>query len=908
MINFKYVKFLICILFGWCGLLQGQNVLNIPISGTFSNVTIIEFLEVLENKHGVVILYEPNKIPFFKRSFKFAEKPLNQAVKEFLTGTTLDLVKYQDHLLLSNKDYITAEIIESIIKKWEDGTFQKPITSEAQIINLTLGDSLQSQKGTIVLSGKITDKYSGEPIIGAIIKDEITGGGTTSDVDGSFQIENQAGRHQYLVSFLGYQEIVLNLDWYQSATLDLQMEVFALNLDEVIVEATANQDKVEETQMGVELISTKYIRQIPSLLGEADVLKSIERLPGVSTVSEATAGFNVRGGNIDQNLILLDDGLLFNASHALGYFSIFNPDAVRSVALYKGSIPSQFGGRLSSVLKVDLKDGNKKKWVGNGSVSLASARIVMDGPVTEKTSLMAGLRRSYSNWLLQLFKNPDIKNSRFEFGDAVLKLSHQPSEKHYLSISGYYSDDHFRYASEFGFEWNTQLLNLKWRYNLSNISSLTTSASVGKYQSSQFIPEGDNASNLVNGISYQKINATLTHQPNSQLINFGVEATIYDMSPEERSPLNEFSDISPETIGKGQGMEIAMFVNDDIKLSPSFSVSAGIRFANYLALGPATIYEYDPDRSKSVSSIINTESVDKNQTIASYPVIEPRISANLKLTTHQSIKVSYNRINQFIHLLSNTVSPTPVDIWQLSDQHLKPQSTHSFSIGYFENLNEKWTYSVEAFYKSIANLPQFKDHAQLLLNDYLETEYISSKGKARGLEFSIEKKQGKWQGGLAYSYSKSEAKTNGIFRDEIINENRWSPAYFDQPHQFNIQLQFQPDPIQRVFIGFTYRSGRPITVPISNYFIQNVSVTHFSARNQFRIPTYQRLDFGYTIDRSETKLKGFKNSFTLSFINLLGRQNPYTIYFRRDNENIQRAYKLSVLGTVFPSLNWNFTF
>ncbi len=885
-----------------------QGLLNTRVSGTYHNITIVEFFEILENRYNIIIYYDPGKVPFFAKSFVFDEVPLFEAVQLFLKGSNLDLIKYREHLLIANKDYITAKFIEDLIGKWEDGTFKKPITSEAMMLEFYFGDSLNPPPGKIIFSGSIRDKYSQDPVIGAVVKDQNSDFGTTTDETGSFEIEFLPGQHHYLVSYLGYQDMELDLQCYESAAVQLEMEVFALNLSEVLVEATAQQDKVAETQIGIEMISTKEIRELPSLLGEADVLKSIERLPGVNTVSEASAGFNVRGGNIDQNLILLDDGILFNASHALGFFSIINPDAIRSVSLYKGNIPAQYGGRLSSVLRVDLREGNAVKWRGSGAVSLASSRLVLDGPVSAKTSVLLGARSSYSNWLLKLFRNPDINNSRFNFNDFVIKISHQLSNQHLLSASGYLSNDYFRYAKEFGYEWSSKLFNIRWRYLINSNLSLATSFSAGTYDSGQFIPEGDNAFNLMNGISYEKINSNLSFQNKKHFLNLGIEAIWLKMDPERLTPFESSSDIQPDIIPKDQGLELAIYINDEIQISPNFSVSGGLRFVNYSALGPSDLNFYDPDQPLSPGSVIETRSVQKNKEIISYPAIEPRISANFQIATAKSIKFSYNRINQFIHLLSNSTNPTPVDIWQLSNLYFKPETGQNYSVGYFQRINEKWNYSLEGFYKKIDRFPQFKDLATLLQNEQLETELILGLGRAYGLEFGTEFTTAKWRGTLAYTYGRSEAKTNGQFREEIINQNRWYPANFDQPHQLNFQIQYTMDPIQKVFIGFTFKSGRPITVPIANYAVQGVIVTHFSERNEFRIPSFQRVDFGYTIDRSEVKLKGIRSTFTLSFINLLGRSNPYTIYFRHDSENIQRAYQLSILGTVIPSLNWNFTF
>ncbi len=885
-----------------------QTVLNTPITGTFDNLTVIEFLEILENRMDIRIYYDPGKIPFYRHSYVFEKEPLYQAMDKFLRGSTLDLIKYQDHLLIAEKSHITAEIIEELLSKWEDGTFEKPLISDAEVMPVIFGDSLQPDLGTVTLKGKIVDKYTGDPIIGAVLKDQESDNGTTTDENGVYELMAAPGRYLIDVSYLGYQNIELHIGWYTSGSLNLDMEVFALNLSEVVVEASATQDKVSETQIGIEMISTREIRELPSLLGEADVLKSIERLPGVNTVSEASAGFNVRGGNIDQNLILLDDAILFNASHALGFFSIFNPDAVRNVTLHKGNIPARYGGRLSSVLNVDLKDGKMTQWHGGGAISLASARFTAEGPVSDKTSLVLGARSSYSNWLLSLFKNPNIRNSRFYFNDFVAKVSHRLSEKNFLSLTGYSSNDNFRFSDEFGYEWATRLASLKWRYLINSEVSISSNFSVGKYQSVQFIPTGDLASDLQNGIGYQKLSSNLSYQTESHFINLGLEGISYQMDPEVITPRNSSSDIASEEVRKNKALELALYANDELKLSNFISISYGLRLGHFISLGPSELRSYDPEKPKSEASVLTSKTIGNNKKESSYTTLEPRISANIKLGADKSVKLSYNRVNQFLHLISNTVNPTPVDVWQLTNSYFKPEIGNNYSLGFFQNINESWNYSVEGFYKSIDQFPQFKDFAELQLNDFIETQLILGNARSYGVEFGLERKTGNLTGTIAYTYSRSEVQTTGTFQEEIINSNDWYPVHFDQPHQLNFQLQWNIDPIQKLYVGFTYKSGRPITVPIASYPVQDVLITHYSDRNQFRVPYFQRIDFGYTIDRSQAKLKGLKSTFALSLINLLGRSNPYTIYFRRDNLNIQRSYKLSILGTLFPSLNWNFHF
>ncbi len=907
MISGKHVIYLLLFLF-FAPELKSQNILNIPVSGYYPDMSLFEFLEILETRYGATFRYDPRKLPYYQQTHTFDSIPLHEALTEFLDGSNLDMIKYQDVIVLANKLFVTRNYLEDLIRKWDDGTFTKPVSEEPISIYLYFGDSTVAKAETVSFTGKILDKYSSEPIVGAIIQNLETGLGTSTDETGYFELEDSPGLHHYSISYLGYQPIDLTLDWYASSTQNIEMQVRTLNLSEVVVEATSVQDKVGDATIGFEAISMREVRELPSFLGEADIFRSIEQLPGVTTASEVSGGFNVRGGNVDQNLILLDDGILYNASHALGFFSVFNTDAVRNVSLYKGSIPAQYGGRLSSVLQVELKDGNDQKWHGSGGISPVSARLVVDGPIGENTTLLAGIRSSYSNWILRLAKDLRVRNSRSYFGDAVARLTHKLSDLHTLSASYYLSEDVFQFGSEFGYSWSSQLLNLKWRYLINNSLSLSTSFGLGYYDSNQFIPEGEGAFDLENGIRYYKGRSNLSFQNENHFVNAGIDAIFQEMDPEHFGPRNNHSQIRETEIEKDRGIEMSLYANDEWKIHPQVSIAGGLRFSTYVALGPGELRIYEEDQPRSPATVIENRTIGKNESMASYFALEPRVSVNWQFAAHQSLKLSYNHLRQYIHLMSNTASPSPVDVWQLSNAYIKPQRANNYSAGYFIQVNEEWDFSVEGFYKGMVDLLQFKDLATLISNPTIETELLSGPGRAYGAEFSATRNLGRWTGRFAYTYSRSQARTEGEHPEEIINSNDWYYANFDQPHQINFSIKHQVNPTQSFQFAFTYRSGRPVTIPSSNYELQGILITHYSDRNLYRIPAYHRLDFAYTLDRREAQIKGFRSSFTLSLYNLYFRENAFSVYFRRDSDGVQQAYQLSVLGRLFPSLTWNFTF
>ena len=890
--------------------IRAQSVLNIPVSGSFQNITLFEFVQILENRYNVRFYYVPDKLPVYTQSLELEHVPLFEALESFLKGSLLKVVKYKDiGIVLITENNFRADYIEGIITKWDQGIYTKPVKSEPQYLDLLFGDSTGIPDGkTFVLTGTLRDKYTNEPIVGAIIQDQASGFGLTSDEQGSFSYSLPVGKNSLLIQYLGYQTVQLQVEIYKDGSIDLDLQVWTMNLEEIVVEGAAALREVDDTRIGVEAMSIKEIKELPSFLGEADILKSLELLPGVNSVGEASTGFNVRGGNLDQNLVLVDEAILFNTSHALGLFSILNPDVVRNFSLFKGSIPAQYGGRLSSVLNIELKEGNSPRWQGSGGLGLASSRIMVEGPLSHRTGLLIGLRSSYSNWLIKTLEAPDVRNSRVYFGDGLFKLIHQLNDRNQLALSGYASYDYFRFAKDFGYTWASTILSLRWRYLVSNRVTLLSHLVKGGYQSRQFEPEGSDAFNYYSGIDYWKAKSNLSFQGANHFLQAGLEILRYEMRPEELEPVHTRSGLTPVLQEKDQAWDASFYLNDDIDLTDDFSISVGARISFYRNIGPRQVYIYTDGLPRISGNIQDSLQFRRSESIATYQGFEPRLSFHYRLNELSALKLSYNRQTQNLHLISNSTTATPTALWQLSNFHFEPASSDNFSIGYFREYGDVWESAVELYYKKARRLLEFKDLADLLLNEQLETEVVSGTGKAYGMEFSVSKKYGLWTGNLAYTYSRSLIKFNNELAGEQINNGKWFPSSYDQPHQFNIQIKHSMNPVHSFQIHFTYKQGRPVTAPVGAYLLGDVLVTNYSERNRYRIPDYHRLDLSYTLDRTQSRMKGLKSSFTLAFYNVYGRKNPYTIFFQRDERGIHQAYKLSVLGSVFPSLTWNFIF
>jgi hypothetical protein len=512
--------------------------------------------------------------------------------------------------------------------------------------------------------------------------------------------------------------------------------------------------------------------------------------------------------------------------------------------------------------------------------------------------------------MLKSVADEKVRNSKLSFHDVTGKITQRIGERHSLSLSGFYSSDFFRYAQDFGYEWQTQLFTLSWNYLHSDRVSSTFKAISGDYKSQLFEPTGSNAFRLENGLKYYLLKENIFYQFNPKTqFNFGLEWTRYESQPEQLRPYNDASGVAPQSLNKDLGEEAALYANTEMTLSPRWSVSAGLRYARYRQLGPREVYFYNPEVPRTPAATVETKTYQSGDAIQTYDGWEPRLSLKYTLSANSSLKFSYNRLWQYIHLISNTAAATPVDVWQVSTLHIPPQSAHSFSVGYFQNLKKDlWQLSLEVYYKKLENLLTYKDLPELLLNNQLETELLPSQGKAYGMEVSVRKTAGRWNGFFSYTYARTLQRTRDAFAVETVNEGAWFPANFDQPHQFNLILKRQFSPIHSFTLNFTYKTGRPFTIPTSNYSVGGIVVSNYSPRNEGRIPDYHRLDFSFNVDKTAAKEKGLRNSFTFSIYNLYFRKNAFSVYFQRNNFNQQQAYRLALIGTALPAFSWNFVF
>lgn len=646
------------------------------------------------------------------------------------------------------------------------------------------------------------------------------------------------------------------------------------------------------------------------MMGEVDIIKTLQLMPGVTSVGEGSSGFNVRGGRTDQNLILLNDVPLFNTSHALGFVSGFNQDVIRDFSLYKGSVPAQLGGRASSVLEVNTRTGNMEEWDFLGGISPVSSRLMAEGPLVKgKTSLLAAGRISHADWFLKKVSNPDVRNSAAFFYDAFASVSHRFSENSSAELIYYSSQDDFSFAKQFEYSWDNQVINARWQGLANRKASPSVSLSYGQYRTTLIDPAPPEASELTMTMRYFKFRTSVNYfQDDRHNAVAGIETTGYIPRPEMQKPYGDDSGVARKQIDRNQGIEGSIFINDDFKISENLSISAGLRYSHYAHIGPDTVFSYSDTGPPTLSSIADTTYYTNRNPIQTFGGFEPRLSLRINITRDQSIKLSYTRMRQYIHQISNTTAPTPVDLWQVSNEYFPPQIADNYAVGYFANLKDNtWETSAEVFYKDMENLIEYKDFPDLYMNNHLETELRPAIGRAYGGEVYIRKIRGKWTGWISYTYSQTEVKVDATLPSEAVNNGEWYPSSYNKPHNLNVVINRALRKKSAVSLIVSYNSGRPLTAIEDSYIVDGVVVPVYSDRNKYNIPDYMRVDFSFTIGDIIRKID---DELVFSVYNLLGRDNAYSVFYKRPRSNyfIPLAYKLAVLGAPMPSLTYNFKF
>ncbi len=750
------------------------------------------------------------------------------------------------------------------------------------------------------VSGTVKDKQSGEILIGATVKIQELNINVVTNGYGFYSITMPKGNFTVVTNFTGYLSTSQKINVNANIQLAIDLQPFSDTLNEVLVYSKKNNDNISKPIMGVEKINMKEINQLPVLLGERDVLKSIQLLPGIKSAGEGNSGFYVRGGAADQNLILLDEAPVYNASHLLGFFSTFNSDAIKDVTLYKGGMPAQYGGRLSSVVDIKMKDGNAKDNVVSGGLGLISSRLNIEGPIVkDKGSFIISGRRTYADAFLRLSPDSNLNKNTLYFYDLNVKANYRVSKKDRLFLSGYFGRDVLGFGQSFGTDWGNATATLRWNHIISNKIFSNTSLIYSNYSYNIKIKSGTDNFKITSQIRDFNVKQDFDYFINSNnKIKFGANVIHHTVTPGTIAATTG-SNIKSSEIQNKFSIESAFYASDELSLNKGINIVYGVRVSNLSAIGPGNYYRYD-----STGYITDTLRYAKGRVAASYWNIEPRAAVSFTLNSLSSIKVSYNRNVQNLHLLSNSSTATPTDLWLPSTNNIKPEIADQFSIGYYKNsANNVYEFSVETYYKWLQNQIDYKPGADLQANDNIQSELLFGDGRAYGIEFFVKKKVGRLNGWISYTLSRAEE------RFSKINNGNYFPARQDQTHNISIVGIYQLSKYWSLSGTWVYNTGNAVTFPSGKYHVNNQTVFLYTERNGYRMPAYHRLDIAATWESKKNKLRKYQSSWTIGLYNVYGRENAYLIQFKDDPKNPNKTVaEQTSLFRFVPSITWNFKF
>jgi hypothetical protein len=899
----------------------GKNILSVEVN----NKPLQKLLEEIEKKTDYTFYFAPQWLDTTAISKSYIDVSLSDILEDVFSETEINFfIGWDSRIVLTQNNSIYGtlpkgileapkEVMETVVQK---GSGIGPVLSRKKsgidtktLETVRIGkEGKEKLENILKLSGYVKNTKTGEPIQGLSVIVRALNKGVTTDDEGYYEIALPQGEHLLETSSMGVEAYASNIVLYDDGNLNLSLNENLEQLDEVVVQADAIRN-VQDASTGNTRIGSEESKNVPLVLGERDILKIATTLPGISTAGEGAAGFNVRGGRTDQNLILLDDAVVYNPTHFFGFFQAFNPFAIDDLNIYKGSIPAKYGGRLSSVFDITSKDASTDDFKGEVSIGPVTANAVVEIPlVKEKAGLMLGGRGAYSDWILESLDEENLSNSQASFYDIIAKYNHQINDRNEIRATAYYSRDVFSITSDSLFDYSNRLLTARWNRKLSDKSTGTLILSNSLYQFNIDF-DGTANRNFEQGFQVEEteVRAQFKYVHNEKhTFDYGISGKLYSVLPGEIAPKSPNDIIRPFAVPEEQGLEAAIFVSDDFKLDDRWQLDLGFRYSFFGAMGPTVQREYQEGLPKSDATVSGTKTFGDFKIFETYGGPEARISARYLVNDSLSVKASFNNTYQFIHTLSNNTTVSPVDTWKLSDRNIVPQQGAQFAVGAYQNVNE-YEFSLEGFYKLQNNIIDFKTGAQLFLNEAIETEVLQGEGKAYGVELLVRKNKGKLNGWLGYTYSRSFFKLDSQFPQERVNDGEFFPSNFDRPHDFSMVVNYK---LTRRFSfsgNFVYQTGRPVTFPVGNYEFNGNEFVLYSDRNQFRIPDFYRLDLGLNIEGNHKKNKLLHSFWSISVYNVLGRNNPYSVFFVSQNGEIE-ALQSSIFAIPIPSITYNFKF
>jgi CarboxypepD_reg-like domain/TonB-dependent Receptor Plug Domain len=884
------------------------------IDWDYSGLTFKEIVTKTESLENIRFFYKDDWVKDIKPGIYQGPVYLSELLNSLFKGTTLyHYIDDKGNIIITRNFAVKVpEKPDVVDKNFIPPTDYNGSSGDQELSGNVFYDignpADRNNPGDVVVSGYITDRDTKEPVTGATVYVMKLSKGVMSNNYGFYSLTLPRGSHQIQLSFIGMKEKIVNINLYGTGDLNVQMNSTLIPLQETIISAHKSV-MFKQFEVGVEKINIASFRLLPTSMGESDIFKSVLLVPGVQSVGEGSSGYNVRGGSVDQNLIHLSGAPIYNASHFFGFFSVVNSDIIQDVTLYKGGIPARYGGRISSVLDIGMKDGNSKEFGGSAGISPVTTHLMIEGPIIKDTLtyILAG-RSTYSNWLFKLIDDPSLKNSRASFYDWNGKATYNINRNNKVDLSLYSSHDSFSLNSDTVYSYDNSSVAIKWRHFFSSrfFSSVSLNNSNYRYDvsSQKNSTEGFIMSHSINSTG---LKADFNWFQGRSEVNFGVDLVRYSVNPGSYLPSGDSSLVIPNVIDKEKALEAALYIDEKLVINDYLSVNAGIRISSFFAFGPKSVVTYDPYHSKTISTISDTLKYNKNELYRSYAGPEFRLSLNFKTSSKSSLKINYNRTRQYLHLLSNTTSISPTDTWKLSDYYLKPQVGDQYAIGFYRLQGKGIETSAEIYYKQIKNMVDYKGGVKLVMNENVEKDLVNVKGKAYGVELMIKKTDGRIRGSLGYTYSRTFLSSISSFSDEIINSGNWFPANFDKPHDLVVTLNYLYSRRLSFSTNYSYSTGRPITYPVATYSLDDLLLIHYSDRNKYRIPDYSRLDVSIKVSGNLKSRRIAHPNWIISVYNLLGRQNVYSVYFKDDGDMIN-GYRLSVFGQAIPSLTYSFDF
>lgn len=836
-----------------------------------------------------------------------------------MTATRYKVTVYGNRIFVLPEAFLSTTLTpilkgEQMKEEEQASSFIPVVKSSSENKVYEIGNRYKpSSEEMVVLTGKVTDFKSGQNLEGINIVHREPWVATATDRQGNFTIKLPVGYNTIEINGLNIKETRRQFMVYGEGATHIELEEENHLLDEVLI-VSGRVQNVRSTQLGMEKFQPSLLKNIPTAMGEVDLLKMLQTLPGIKTVGEASSGYNVRGSAADQNLLLLNNGTIYNPNHLFGFFTAFNSDMIKDAELYKSSIPSQYGGRIASVLNITSKEASKEKFTGSAGIGLVTSKLNLEIPIIkEKTSLLLSGRTTYSDWIMKMLpEKSGYRDGKAGFYDLGGVFSHTLNERNKLNIYGYYSHDRFAFNDNQKYAYNNMNFSANWRSIFSE--KLTANFSFGydhyDYRNDESVEEAA-AARLSFAINQWFGKVDFSYKlDNNHTLNFGLMSQFYNINSGTYEPLHESSLVKWDQLQKDKALESAIYIGDQWEITPKLSVNAGIRYSIFNLLGPRTYYTYQDGMLPSSTTVVDSVSVGGGKVVKTYQGPEFRLSARYAFNDDFSVKAGFNTMRQYIHKVSNTTIMSPTDTWKLSDTNIKPQNGWQLAAGaYYNTPGQVLELSVEGYYKKLNDYLDYRSSARLIMNHHLETDVINTEGYAYGVEFQVKKPSGKLNGWASYTYSRTFLRQNDPRIARPVNGGDWYPTEYDKPHDFKLVGNYKFTRRYSVSFNMDYSTGRPTTIPAGQYYDQGLQSmqVYYTDRNSYRVPDYFRLDLAFNIEPSHHLTLLTHSSISFGVYNLTGRKNVYSIYYVSENGSVQ-GYKMSIFGAPIPFITYNIKF